>query len=104
MTTNQIILDLPTCNEVECYSIVNTQPNQCITINVSTVGIDICSWITDKGGWQHLAVFDIMTLVSSYLGQTNIGFTVTSAHIMGCVAYYLSNMPSGNSLTGCTFA
>jgi hypothetical protein len=63
----------------------------------------ICEWILSKGGWQNVAVFDIMTLVGAYLGQTNLGFTVTSAHIMGCVAYYLDNKPSGNSLTGCTF-
>jgi hypothetical protein len=81
--------------------LICADPNLCTTINVSNV--TICSWITSKGGWQHLAVFDIMTLVGAYLGQTNIGFTVTSAHIMGCVAYYLNNMPSGNSLTGCSF-
>ncbi len=73
-----------------------------ITMNL-TVANTICSWIESKGGWTNIAVFDIMTLVSAYLGQTNIGFTVTISHIMGAIAYYLNNVPSGNSLTGCTF-
>lgn len=44
-----------------------------------------------------------MTLVSAYLGQTNLGFTITVTHIIGAVAYYLNNPSSGNSLTGCSF-
>jgi len=82
-------------------NIENMQTVPCVTVSVSVEGI--CPWITSKGGWANLAVFDIMTLVSSYLGQTNIGFSVSIAHIMGGVAYYLDNMPSGNSLTGCSF-
>jgi hypothetical protein len=77
------------------------QQAQCITINVSAM--NICSWVTSKGGWTNIAVFDIMTLVSAYLGQTNLEFTVTISHIMGTVAYYLDNIQSGNSLTGCSF-
>ncbi len=77
------------------------QPIPCITINASIT--NICTWITSKGGWVNISVFDIMTLVSAYLGQTNIGFTVTISHIMGGVAYYLNNLSSGNSLTGCSF-
>lgn len=71
-----------------------------ITVNL-TMTNTICSWITSKGGWQNIKIFDIMTLVSVYLGQMSIGFTVTSSHIMGCVAYYLGNKQSGDSLTGC---
>ena len=63
----------------------------------------ICPWVTSKGGWNNLATFDIMTLVNGYLLQTNLGFTVSAAHIMGAVAYYLDNLTSGNSLTGCSF-
>lgn len=73
------------------------------TKSVTIEATDICVWITSKGGWTNLAVFDIMTLVSAYLGQTNLGFTVTIAHIMGGVAYYLDNQSSGDSLTGCSF-
>lgn len=73
----------------------------CITVNV--LFTNICSWISSKGGRNNLTTADIMTLVSAYLLQTNLGFTVTSAHIMGVVAYYLNNLSSGNSLTGCSF-
>ena len=72
-------------------------------IPVNLVQSNICSWITSKGGISSLVAFDIMTLVSAYLLQTNLGFTVTTAHIMGAVAYYLNNLSSGNSLTGCSF-
>ena len=73
-----------------------------VPIVTLTSASGICPWITSKG-WSNLATFDIMTLVSAYLGQTNLGFTVTAAHIMGGVAYYLGNLSSGNSLTGCPF-
>ena len=72
-------------------------------IPVNLVQSNICSWITSKGGISSLVIIDIMTLVSAYLLQTNLGFTVTTAHIMGAVAYYLNNLSSGNSLTGCSF-
>lgn len=68
---------------------------------------DICSWITSLGGWKAIAAYDIMTLVSAYSGQVNLGFTVTAAHIMGAVSYYSNKVggtpASGNSLTGCNF-
>jgi hypothetical protein len=66
--------------------------------------MDICNWITSIGGWNKLATYDIMMMVGAYLGQNNIGFTVTSSYIMGAVAYYLGRLSDGNSLTGCTFA
>ncbi len=69
----------------------------------TVTSINICNWVVSKGGWNVLAVYDIMMMVSAYLGQTNIGFTVTIAHIMGAVAYYLDKLSNGNSLTGCTF-
>lgn len=81
-------------------NITSMQPIQCININVSAT--NVCTWISSKGGWANLAVFDIMTLVSAYLEQTNLGFTVTIAHIMGSVAYYLDNQSSGDSLTECS--
>ncbi len=73
----------------------------CSAINVTTQE-NVCAWIASKGGTTNIAVFDIMTLVSAYLGHANIGFTVTISHIMGGVAYYLNNVSSGNSLTGCS--
>lgn len=76
--------------------------DQCVTVDViSPENIPVCLWITSKGGWTNIAVFDIMTLVSAYLGNVNLGFPVAIAHIMGCVSYYLDNKPSGDSLTGC---
>ena len=79
-----------------------------ITSNISTITVIpqiplFCSWVLSKGGATNIAVSDIMTLVSAYLGHTDVGFPVTIAHIMGGVAYYLHNVPSGNSLTGCVF-
>jgi hypothetical protein len=65
---------------------------------------DICLWVASKGEATNLAVFDIMTLVSAYLGQADVGFPVTIAYIMGSVAYYLGKVQSGDSLTGCAFA
>jgi len=65
--------------------------------------IEICTWITSKGGWQAIAAYDIMILVSAYLGQTNLGFTVEMAHINGAIAYYLNMLDSGNNFTGCSF-
>lgn len=63
----------------------------------------VCSWIISRGGWHLVSAFDIMTLVSAYSGQQNLGFTVSSAYIMGAVAYYSDNIVSGNNLTGCNF-
>lgn len=101
MTVNPITIDLYDSGQVMSSNIANMQAIPCVNVSVSVVGI--CPWIESKGGWVNVAIFDIMTLVSAYLGQTNIGFTVTIAHIMGSIAYYLNNVPSGNSLTGCQF-
>lgn len=64
---------------------------------------NMCEWVTSRGGRSNIATFDIMSLVSGYLLQINLGFTVSAAHIMGAVAFYLGNLTSGNSLTGCSF-
>lgn len=104
MTVNPLILDPNGFNQTENYNIANMDDQiPCITINVSQSD-EICAWITSKGGAANVAVFDIMTLVSAYLEQANLGFVVTISHIMGAVAYYLDNAPSGDSLTGCAFA
>lgn len=76
---------------------------QTTIVDVTLAAMDICAWIISRGGWTNLAIFDIMTLVSAYLQQTNLGFPVTVAYIMGTVAYYLNNLPSGNSSAGCSF-
>ena len=75
---------------------------QCTSSPVMITLLDICSWIASKGGATNVVVFDIMTLVSAYLGHADIGFPVTIAHIMGGVAYYIGDVQSGNSLTGCS--
>jgi PEGA domain len=75
---------------------------QCTSSPVMITLLDICSWIASKGGSASIATFDIMTLVSAYLGHADIGFPVTIVHIMGGVSYYLGNVQSGNSLTGCS--
>lgn len=101
MTAYSTTLDLHEHNQIKYSNMVSMEPIPCINVNVSQV--DICSWITSKGGWANLAVFDIMALVSTYLGQTSLGFPITVAYIMGTVAYYLGNLSSGNSNTECTF-
>lgn len=65
--------------------------------------INICTWISEKGGWDKLISFDIMTLVRAYTNQEDLGFEVKSADIMGAIAYYSGNATSGNQLTGCNF-
>ena len=106
MTVSSIILDLHgptpiiTNPNISGPDISSMTVLPCPTIDVAAM--DICAWITSKGGWTNLAIFDIMTLVSAYLGQTNLGFTVTIAYIQGAIAYYLGRLSSGNSSTGCT--
>ena len=63
----------------------------------------VCTWINGVSGWQALATFDIMELIEGYLEIKDLGFTVTSAHIMGSIAYYNNQLSSGNALTGCDF-
>ena len=64
---------------------------------------DTCAWVIDKGGWENIAAFDIMALVKGYSGVEDLGFDVTSANIMGAIAYYSGNVGSGNSLMECSF-
>ena len=83
-------------------------PGMSISYNIVTaimkaLTVGICEWVSEKGGWDDLAAYDIMTLVKSYAGQENLGFSVTSAYIMGAIAYYSGNKSSGNQLTGCSF-
>lgn len=82
----------------------NGPAQQCASNIVSVIleAANICQWITSKGGWNSLRIFDIMILVSAYLGQTNLGFAIAIVHIMGGVSYYLNNPSSGDSLTGCS--
>lgn len=72
-------------------------------LNQIAVTAPVCTWISGVSGWQALATFDIMDLVKGYLGVTDLGFTVTTAHIMGAIAYYNNQLSSGNTLTGCDF-
>ena len=85
-----------------------SQPGMAIFNNVVTAIMiasteGMCEWVTGKGGWDKQTAYDIMTLVKSYAGQENIGFNVSSAYIMGAIAYYSGNKSSGNQLTGCSF-
>lgn len=84
------------------HTICATPGTHCQSVH-TVVTVDICSWITSLGGRISITVFNIMMMVSAYLGQSSLGFTVTVAYIMGAVAYYLNRASSGNSLTGCTF-
>ena len=102
MTIQHVTLD--TCGPgpiITDPNIANMQTIPCININVSAA--NICTWITSKGGWQAIAAYDIMTLVSAYLGQISLGFTVEMRYINGAIAYYLDMLDSGNDFTGCLF-
>lgn len=72
-------------------------------LNQIAVTDQVCTWISGVAGWQALATFDIMELIKGYLEITDLGFTVTSTHIMGAIAYYNNQLSSGNALTGCDF-
>ena len=86
-----------------CTPVALTDESTC-PVNIVLAAADICIWIIDLGGWESITAFDIMTLVSAYSGNTDVGFVVTAAHIMGCVAYYGASSPTnGNNLTGCEF-
>ena len=77
--------------------------NNVVTAVMKAITEGMCDWISRKGGWDKLTAYDIMTLVKSYAGHENIGFNVTSAYIMGAIAYYSGNRSSGNQLAGCNF-
>jgi len=66
-----------------------------------------CAWVNSKNGWRNASASDVMDLIKGYSNAINLGFTVTSTHIMAHVAYYSmksANNPSqGNNLSGCGF-
>jgi len=74
-----------------------------VTGYLSELAVGICSWITDKGGWNALTVPNIFELVDQYLGFGGLPFTPTITQIMGCIDYYLGFRDSGNTKTGCSF-
>lgn len=91
-------------SNIPSFEELNLKFNSLIPCVQGTVNVSICSWITGLGGVTFIKSYDIMNLVKAYNDQSDIGFTVTSSYIMGCVAYYNSELSSGNSLTGCTFS
>lgn len=111
----QALITVSAVGVVSCVSVVNgtcqskTPPSVVISANEvigylkSSVVGSTCIWITEKGGWDKLIVFDIMALVRGHVGEEDIGFDVKSADIMGAIAYYSGNIESGNQLTGCSF-
>lgn len=98
---------------LSCISVIGNTCADLISIVGSTITgmlkeivvpvVGVCSWILEKGGWEQVATFDIMELVQGYLLLKDLGFTVTTAHIMGTIAYYNNQLSSGNALTGCEF-
>jgi hypothetical protein len=108
------VINVSSTGTVFCVSVdggscgATGKPGMSISVNVvtaimKTISVEICDWVSGVDGWDKLAAYDIMTLVKSYVGQEDIGFSVTSAYIMGAVAYYSGNKSSGNQLTGCGF-
>lgn len=100
MTVSSIILDLRGPIPIITNPNIVGMPVSCPTVEV--IAMDICTWITSLGGWQTITAYDIMTLVRGYLGQTNLGFTITMAYINGAIAYYLDMLDSGNNFIGCS--
>ena len=88
---------------VSPHNICTTPGTHCQSV-YTVATIDVCSWIISLGGWNRLRVYDIMQMVLAYLGNISVGYTVTTLHIMGAVAYYLGMPANGDSLTGCVFA
>jgi len=82
-------------------SIVGTTVTGLLKLIIVTA--PVCDWISSVDGWQELATIDIMNLIQGYLNIIDLGFTVSTAHIMGAIAYYNNQMSSGNALTGCEF-
>ena len=90
-------------DRIEDYNIASM--SSCININI-TPPADICTWIASIGGASaipgHSAL--ILTLINGYLvGSSALGFTVTSAHILGCIDYYLGDTVGGNNFTHCNY-
>jgi len=92
-----------------CYS--STAPGVTIPSSFTVVGHlkkttgapGVCSWITNKGGPSKLTSYDITQLILAYIKIGDVGFTVTTAHITGCILYYLGRTSVGNTMTGCSF-
>lgn len=108
------VISVSSTGAVYCVSVeggscgAQSQPGMTIFNNVVTAIMKasaggMCEWVSEKGEGSALTAYDIMSLVKSYAGQENIGFNVTSAYIMGAIAYYSGNKSSGNQLTGCGF-
>lgn len=88
------------CVNHEDVTITGNKISGLLQLTVELV-TEVCQWILSKNGWESIATFDIMELVQGYLNVKDIGFTVTTVHIMGIVAYYNNQLSSGNALTGC---
>lgn len=113
-TTFRGVITVSSTGAIYCVSVEGgscgsqSQPGMTVFNNVVTAIMKasaggMCEWISRKGEGSALTAYDIMSLVKSYAGQENIGFNVTSAYIMGAIAYYSGNKSSGNQLTGCVF-
>lgn len=74
-----------------------------ILVYLKELLVNTCAWVTDLGGWEAVAAFDIMALIKGYSGEEDVGFNVTSATIMGAIAFYSGNVESGNNLMECNF-
>ena len=98
-----------TCVSVTGGSCGSVTPPSIVVSGIVVLGYlkelvaDTCAWVIDLDGWESIAAFDIMALIKGYSGVEDLGFVVTSANIMGAIAYYSGNVESGNSLMECSF-
>ena len=98
---------------ISCFNVVVGTCQDKITIVGNTITAlltavlttpnNICEWIENRGGPNSLMTYDIMELVREYIQPVELEFTVTTAYIMGAVAYYSGEIPAGNALTGCDY-
>ena len=65
--------------------------------------LGICNWIISRGGWNAITSYDIMVIADAYIGQGDLGFTVTMSYIAGIISYYLKRRGPGNMFTVCNF-
>ena len=68
---------------------------------------DICSWITDIGGWRNLKWADhVLEAYYVYIGVSghSVGFSpVTWDDVLGLYYYYINSLSAANGKTGCGF-
>jgi len=76
-------------------------------VTVYLAVIDICTFITNRGGWSHLDwTQDILKAYNTWMGAADIpiGYSpVTWDSVLGLYYYFMGDKSDGNLKTGCVF-